>query len=175
MDVAAIMIRSTGVFLQTADFAARFQLVFKKRLDNGLLYLRDIPEDGETVHDLPILEEWKTAQALLKRFRAAASGFLNGEPARLGKVWIEQLPGHSATPWQMEEDEYAQGHIRTRTCIVPAPDAYTLSGLERLLLSTGVVNVVEHRVLHSEINLSSYPRVHLIIDVQRPEPAEAEE
>lgn len=168
------MIRSTGVFLQTADFAARYQLVFKKRLDQGLLYLRDIPEDEETAHDLPILEEWKTAQALLKRFRAASAAFLGGEPAKLGKVWLEQLPGHSATPWTLEEDEYAQAHIRTRTCIICAPDAFSFCGAAGLLLSPGIVNVVEHRVLCSEINLSSYPRVHLIVDVQRVEPAEEE-
>lgn len=169
------MIRSTGVFLQTADFAARYQLVYKKRLDQGLLYLRDIPEDGETAHDCPILDEWKTAKALLSRFRGAASGFLNGEPAKLGKVWLEQLPGHSATPWTLEEDDYAQSHIRTRTCIIPAPDAYSMSGLDRLLLSTGVVNVVEQRLLNCEINLSPYPRVHLIVDVQRPEQPETDE
>lgn len=169
------MIRSTGVFLQTADFGAFFQVRYKKQLDNGLLYLRDIPEDSDTAHDCPILDEWKTASAMLKRFRGLASAFLGGEPARLGKVWLEQLPGHSATPWTIEEDEYAQAHIRTRTCIVPSPDAYTLSGLDRVLLLNGVVHVVEHRILHSEINLSSYPRLHLIIDVQRPEQPETAE
>ena len=163
------MIQSTGVFLQTADFAARYQLVYRKRLDQGLLYLRDIPEDEETAHDCPILSEWKTAQALLKRFRAQAQVFLK-EPAKLGKVWIEQLPGESATPWIKEEDEYAQAHIRTRTCIIATPDNYSYSGAQPLVISPGVVNVVEHRVFCSEVNASPYPRVHLIIDVQRPEP-----
>lgn len=166
---------STGVFLQTADFAAFFQVRYKKQLNEGLLYLRDIPEDSDTAHDCPILGEWKTAQALLKRFRAAGAAFLGGEPAKLGKVWIEQLPGDSATPWRKEEDDYAQAHIRTRTCIIPAMDCYSFSGVQGLILSTGIVNVIEHRILNCEINLSAYPRVHLIVDVQRPEEPEADE
>lgn len=169
------MIRSTGVFLQTADFGAFFQVRYKKQLDNGLLYLRDIPEDSDTAHDCPILDEWKTASAMLKRFRGLASAFLNGEPARLGKVWLEQLPGGCGTPWEREEDEYAQAHVRTRTCIVPSMDCYSFCGAQGLMLSTGMVNIIEHRLLCSEINLSSYPRLHLIIDVQRPEPAETDE
>lgn len=165
------MITSTGVFLDTVEVTARFQLVYRKRLDNGLLFLRDIVEDEEVASDLPILGEWKSAKALLNRFKAKAAVFLKA-PAVLGKAWIEQLPANSATPWTMEEDDYAQAHVRTRTCLTQVPDCFSFSGPSPLLLATGVVNVVEHRVLCSEINMSSHPRAHLIVDVQRPEPDE---
>ena len=163
------MIRSTGIFLQTSDLTAYYVARYRKRLDQGLLYLRDENDD------LPILAEWKTARAFLARFKAAAPPFLNDQPAQLGKVWIEQLPGMSATPWTIEEDDYAQAHIRTRTPLIITPQSITLSGAEALVLAVGIVSVVEHRTLHSEINLSPYPRVHLIVDVKRPETDEADD
>lgn len=145
-----------------------FIVKYRERMQDGILYLRDLGEDGEAV-DKPILKEWKSARALLQRFKAASSPLLDGTPAELGKVWIETLPGCYGTPWTLFEDDYAQAHIRTRICLVAAPDAYSCSGLDRILLSPGIVNIVEHRVLHSEINLSVYPRTHLIIDFKRPE------
>lgn len=155
------MIQSTGVFLSAADLTAWYQVRYKKHLLEGILALRD-----ET-SDLPVLKEWKSAKAFLARFKAAAVHFLDGKPATLGKVWIEQLPGMCGTPWTIEEDDYAQAHIRCRIALIPAPDAWTLSGTDRAILAPGLVNVVEHRVLHSEINLSAYPRTHLIVDVVR--------
>lgn len=165
------MIRSTGVFLPTDQFTAFFVAKFRARLDQGLLYLRDVPDEDVFAEpkDLPILGEWKAARALLQRFKSAAAPLLEGKTAVLGKAWIEQLPGHCGTPWTLCEDDYAQNHIRTRTCLIPAPDAYSHSGADRVLLGVGVVNVVEHRILHSEINLSTYPRVHLIVDIRRPQ------
>lgn len=156
------MIRSTGVFLSTAEFTAFYVAKFRTRLDQGLLPLRD--EDG----DLPILKEWKTARALLARFRAAAAPFLDGHTATLGKVWIEQLPGECGTPWTIAEDDYAQAHIRTRTCLIPSPGAWSLSGGEQLMIPVGSVATVEHRALCSEVNFSPYPRTHLIVDVKKP-------
>jgi hypothetical protein len=158
------MIRSTGVFLQTADFAAFYQVKFRKEMQDGILRLRTADAD------LPILKEWKSAKNLLARFRAEAAQSFDGRRPELGKVWLEQLPGMCGTPWTIEEDDYAQAHIRTRVCIIPAPEAWSMSGLERVILATGIVNEIDHRNLCSEINLSAYPRVHLIVDVKRPEP-----
>lgn len=162
------MIRSTGVFLDTSAFTAFFVVKFKERMQDGLLYLRDIGEDGEAI-DLPILKEWKSARALLLRFKAAASPLLKDAQVELGKVWLESLPGNHGTPWVRYEDDYAQAHIRTRTALVATPDAFTFSGPDKVLLAAGVVNLVEHRVLHSEINPSIHTRTHLIVDVRRPE------
>lgn len=163
------MIRPTGVFMDTAQFTAYFVLKYRSQMQSGILDLRAI-RDAEP-EDMPILKEWKTARALLLRYASAAAAIFDGRRATLGRVWIETLPGFSATPWMIEEDDYAQTHVRTRTCLLPAPDAYSLSGLDRLLMVPGSVNVIEHRVLHSEINLSSYPRTHLIVDVKRPDDA----
>jgi len=145
-----------------------FVVKYEQRLKEGLLFLRDIGEDGEA-EDLPIMKEWKSARALLTRYKAQGSSFLGGAKCELGKVWIESLPGMHGTPWLLEEDDYAQSVVRTRICLVPSPDAYSHSAGDRVLLGVGVVNVVEHRTLHSETNLSTHSRVHLIVDVKRPE------
>ncbi len=168
------MIRTTGVFLDTRHLTASFVTKYHKSLSEGLLYLRDLTDEGEA-HDLPILEEWRSANNLLKRFRNAATAMLNGHKASLGKAWIESLPGGCGTPWLAEEDDYAQTHIRTRTALIVVPGALTYSGEFRELLGVGVVNFVEHRIFCSEVNPSAFSRVHLIVDVARPEAPDAAE
>lgn len=156
------------VFLDTAAFTAMWTVKYHERAQDGLLKLRDIGDDGEA-KDLPILKEWKSARALLARFKGAAASLMPGQPIHLGKAWLELLPGLHGTPWDREDDDYAQAHIRTRTCLIPAPDCYTHSGSERLVLGVGIVNVIEHRLMCSEVNLSTFPRLHLLVDVRRPE------
>ena len=163
------MIRSTGVFLDTSTFTAMFVVKYRDRMQDGILKLRDVAEGEDNAEDLPILREWRAARNLLSRFKTAAMPFLNGEPAELGKVWIETLPGMCGTPWTIEEDDYAQAHLRTRIALLVAPNAFSHSGGYRELLGVGVVNLVDHRTLCSEINLSTHPRTHLIIDVKAPE------
>lgn len=167
------MIRSTGVFLDTRNLTASFVTKYHKQLDQGLLHLRGLTDEGEP-HDLPILEEWRSADAFLKRFKNAASGFLGGQKAILGKAWIESLPGGCGTPWLLEDDDYAQAYVRTRVALIATPGAFTYSGDMRELLGIGVVNIVEHRILHSDTNPSTFSRVHLVVDVKRPEAPDEE-
>jgi hypothetical protein len=157
-------------FIDASEFTAYYRLKFRDRLRDGVLMLRDAdPEDvGLAVTDQPILEEWKAAKNLLGRYRSHARSLLKDASLDLGKAWVEMLPGGHGTPWSCQEDEYAQAHIRTRMCMIPAPDAYTYSGHHRVLLEVGVVNIVEHRILNSETNFSAFPRVHLVVDVERP-------
>ncbi len=156
------------VFLDTSAVMARYVLKYRDQANNGILNLRELDDEGEA-QDLPILREWRSAKALLSRFKGTATEMLKGQPVILGKAWIETLPGNHGTPWTIEEDEYAQAHIRTRTCLIPVPQTYTMSGEEKVSIGVGMVNVVEHRILHCEVNFSAYPRTHLIVDVRRPE------
>ena len=162
-----VVIRPIG-FLDTSAVMARYVLKYRDQANNGLLYLRDLDDEGEA-QDLPLLKEWRSAKALLNRYKATASEMMKGQTAVLGKAWIETLPGAHGTPWTIEEDEYAQVHIRTRTCLIPVPQTYTFSGEEKVTIGVGTVNIVEHRILHCEVNFSAYPRTHLIVDVRRPE------
>ena len=163
------MIRPIG-FIDLFAFTVSYGAKYKQHLRDGVLELRgaDVDDVLQPIVDRPILEEWKTAKNLLSRYRSHARNVFRNTTLELGKAWIEVLPGGQAVPWQQFEDDYAQDHIRTRTCMVPAPDAYTYSGLHREIIGVGVVNIVEHRILHSETNFSAFPRVHLIVDVERP-------
>lgn len=170
------MIQPIG-FIDLSVFTAHYLVKYKERMQDGILVLRghnpDDPLD-DVVVERQVLKEWKSARAALSRIQTGAGALLKTATPQLGKAWIEMLPGGHGTPWQQFEDDYAQDHIRTRTCMVPAPDCYSYSGFHRELLAVGVLNVVEHRILHSETNFSAYPRVHLVVDVKRPEP-DAEE
>ena len=148
--------------------SAMFTVKFRDRMKDGLLPLRDIGDDGEIV-DLPILKEYRSAKALLRRIEAEAQAFVKDQPVVLAKAWIETLPGLYGTPWEMHTSEYDNGHVRTRTCLIPVPLAFTCSGQAKVRLDVGVVNVVEHRILHCEVNYSEFPRTHLIVDVRRPD------
>jgi hypothetical protein len=159
------------VFMDTRFLTATFITRHMKQMDNGILKLRDFDEDGE-IEDTHILSDWQSARAFLKRFKATAQPMLKDEPVVLGKAWIESLPGPSGTPWEMHEDDYAQAHIRTRTALIVTPDCYSMSGPDKVQLGVGMVNVIEHRVMHSEVNFSTWSRVHLIVDIRRPEDAE---
>lgn len=161
------------VFVDLSLFTAHYLVKFKDRAQDGVLELRGFDLDG-VLEDRPVLKEWKSARGLLTRLRAhAGTALKTGEPVHLGRAWIEILPGGHGTPWLQHEDDYAQSVIRTRTCMVPTYDAFTYSGNFREILSVGVVNLVEHRILHSETNFSPYPRVHLIVDIVRPDGAES--
>lgn len=164
-------------FIDLSAFTASYTLKYKQHLRDGVIELRgaDVDDVLQPIVDRPILEEWKAARNLLNRYRSQARSMLKDTTLELGKAWIEQLPGGQAVPWQQFEDDYAQDHIRTRTCMIPAPDCFTYSGHARDIVGVGVINIVEHRILHSETNFSAFPRVHLVVDVQRPVHADQEQ
>lgn len=162
-------------FIETAQLTAYFLLKYKDRLRNGVLELRgeDATDVLAGIVDRPILQEWKTARSFLHRMQQKAQTVFN-KPVDLGKAWIEVLPGNSAVPWALYEDDYAQAVVRTRTGLIHAPDCFTFSGHFREAIGTGVVNLVEHRVLHSETNFSEFPRTHLVVDFFKPDADEVE-
>lgn len=158
-------------FLDTSNFTALFVVKYRERMAEGLLPLRAIKEGDEEASDLPILKEWKAARALLSRIRTGAAPFLGGQAATLGKAWVETLPPGAHTPWTKEEGEYADSFLRTRTCLVPAPGAWSYAGGSGLCLPVGSLHLVDPRSLASEINVGEHARTHLIVDIRRPEPA----
>lgn len=155
-------------FLDTSVFTAMYVMKHAKLTDNGILKLRDFKDDETETSDLPILREWKSARAVLARIRASAAPFFEGQTPILGRAWIEVLPPESGTPWAIEVDDYADAHRRTRTCLIPNPGAISYSGGAAANLLVGMVNLIDHRALCSEINGGEHPRVHLIVDIKVP-------
>lgn len=161
-------------FIDTSQFTAMFLLgkTQKARTEDGILRLRDLKDGEVDASDLPIMKEWGSARALLSRLRAAAASFFDGKTPELGRAWVEVLPPGIGTPWESETGDYADQHVRTRTCLVPGSGAISYSGASYASLSVGVVNQIDHRSLCSEVNLGDYARVHLVVDVRVPDPLE---
>lgn len=164
-------IQPTG-FLDTSAFTAMFIVKYKDRLEGNVLPLRSVRDGDADPSDLPILKEWKTARALLSRIRTGAAPSFGGITPTLGRAWVEVLPPHTGTPWEREVGEDADAYVRIRTCLVPCPLAYSYSGTAAGVLSVGVANIVEHRALCSEANFGDHARIHLVVDVMRPDAPE---
>lgn len=161
------MIQNIG-FIDTSVFTATFVLKHKAKLLEGVLALRTIKSDDADASDTAIMADWKSGRALLTRLRVGAAPYFDGKTPTLGRAWIEHLPPRTATPWLIEDDDYADAHVRTRTCLIQSPSAASFCGVQNANLLVGIVTALDMRQLCSEANFSDYPRTHLVVDVKRP-------
>ena len=144
-------------FLDTSAMMAMYVVKYAKSVDNGILSLRDFKDDESDPTDLAVLREWKSARALLARIRASAAPFFDGTTPSLGCAFIEVLPPQAGTQWTILQDDYAEAHRRTRTCLIGGPGAMSYSGPAAANLLPGMVNLVDHRTLCSETNTGDFP------------------
>lgn len=117
----------------------------------------------------PIMTEWKTSKSLLTRVAAAAATFNKGETPDLGKAMIVKLEPGGVVDWHIDEGAYAEAHLRLHLCLVPSPGAYLYSGGEQCTPPVGQLTFVNNRVLHGAVNFGPVSRVHLIVDVRKPD------
>lgn len=164
------MIQGLG-FIDTSVFTANYLLRHKEKVDGGILRLRDLKDEDVEASDLAVLREWKSARALLTRLRVVAAPFFDGVTPELGRAWIEVLPPMSGTLWDAEIGDYAAAHHRTRTCLIPSPGAVSCSGMASSMLVVGMVNLIDHQLMCSEVNHGEHARVHLVCDLKAPESA----
>lgn len=164
-------IRPIG-FVDTSNFTARYVLKHKAKVEEGILPLRDFKGEDVDPTDRAILQDWPSARALLSRLRAGAAPHFGGHTPELGRVWLEVVPPMSGTPWASESGDYADAHVRTRTCLIPCPGAMSFCGTSSANLLVGMVNLIDHHALCSEINAGDHPRVHLVADFKIPETPE---
>ena len=115
------------------------------------------------------LREWKSGRALLSRIKAGAAPFFDGKSAELGDAAVLAVKPGAWIDWHADEGEYAESHLRLHLCIVPSPGAYVFCGIENAILPVGQIVFVNHRVLHSEINVGDYTTYKLVVDVKRPD------
>ena len=156
-------------FVETAQATARWAIKYHQQAVDGALWLRREGDDGE-IADHPILQEWRSAKALLTRIRNAAAPFFANQAPRLGRAWVEVLGPLAGTAWTCEAGEYADSHLRTRICLIPSPGAVSLAGGASAALQVGWAHVYDPRLLASEVNFGEHARVHLVVDVRRPDP-----
>ena len=133
--------------------------------DGDVQTLHLLDEDGE---NLPILngeKGWKGASTFLKRLSNDAAPFMGGLPADLGAVWIDRLRPNGKTPWtQIDDPDWLQFRI----ALFSPPGAWFYVGGEALVLGVGTINYINTAALHSRVNFSNAPCVHLVANVRRP-------
>lgn len=119
--------------------------------------------------DTPLLAEWKSAQGLLNRVRNACANAIGGQSVTLGKAMLVALKAGGHVDWHVDEGEYAERHDRLHLAIATNPAARLLSGLESINLPVGHMAWMNNRILHGALNLGDWPRIHLIVDVRKPD------
>lgn len=163
-----VTIQSIG-FVDTSLLTAWFTLRMRKdHMHEGVIELRSLRDDQLEPEDCEVLKGWKSARAMLSRIRAGAAPFFSGVAPTLGRAWIETLAPGEGTPWYAETGDYAEQYLRTRTCLIPAPGAATHCGSLTASLNVGIITLVDHRLLCSEVNHGDHERVHLVVDVKPP-------
>lgn len=128
-------------------------------------WFEDIPQV-----DYPILKEWKSARALLARIKDAVQPLFPNSSIVLGKAMIVRLKVGGYVDWHVDEGDYAKVHDRAHLCLLPSPGAFLYSGGETAQPAVGMLTYMNNRVPHSALNMGPVPRVHLIVDVRKPDP-----
>ena len=153
-------------FIDTWAFSAALFARHKDRFTGDHLAMLPLRSQGGP---LPILSEWKSAKALLSKVRNAAAPLLGGKAGVLGEAALVRLAPGGYMEWTCETSEYALAHHRLHLCVVPAPGCCVLSGGESGVLPVGMLTYVNRSVLHSAVNFSDTPCIHLIVDVRAPD------
>lgn len=119
--------------------------------------------------DYPILKDWKSARAILARIKDAVQPLFPGRNIVLGKAMIVRLKVGGFVDWHVDEGEYAMKHDRAHLCLLPSPGAWLYSGGEVAQPPVGQVTYFNNHAPHSALNMGPVARVHLIVDIRKPD------
>lgn len=123
----------------------------------------DVPHE-----DQHLLEKWPSARRVLDVI-AAGHVARTGSPAVLGKAMVVKLRVGGTIDWHVDEGAYAEVHDRFHLALTPAPGARLLSGGDSVTLTPGTLVWLNNRALHSAINMGPTERIHLIVDIRKPQ------
>lgn len=118
--------------------------------------------------DTQLLEEWPSARHVLEKIAASHTGRTQ-KPCFFGKAMVVALKPGGHVDWHVDEGPYAEAHMRFHICLVPSPFSFIYSGAMMAALPVGQLTFVDNRAKHAAINLGSVDRIHLIVDIRRPE------
>ena len=118
--------------------------------------------------DYPLLGGWPSAQKLLSDIASKISTHIGVDDLRIGKVYLESLRPGGIIGWQVDETPYAKRQARFRLLCGPCAGGTWFAGGDSLLPGVGNLTFVNHRTLHSAINLGPVPQISLVIDATRP-------
>lgn len=151
-----------------ATLALKYAKHFAQEIEGGVekIILRDVKDD--IAADTPLLSEWVSARDFLDRLCLAVNAHLGAGGLDLGRITIESLDPGAAVQWCAEQGEYSDNHLRFVVGLLPCAGAWTYCNGEAALLGAGNVAYLNHRALHSEVNLGAVPRVRMVVDFRKP-------
>lgn len=129
------------------------------------LWLRQDREDVE--RDKP----WKTAAGFLTRLRNEAAPLFGNRAPAYGDVAVRSISPGGRIDWHADPAPVHRLHI----CLNPSPGAFLFSGGMSICPAVGNLLLVEHRVLHSAINLGPCPYVELVAELVSPDQGEQDD
>jgi hypothetical protein len=150
-----VSLRSLG-FIDTSMMTANLLVRHRESFMGGSIVLRDAEGDR------PVLEKFKSAKNLLNRIKRLVGG---DSDCLIRRAEIVSLPPGGFTPWQEEKSVETEQMVRVHVCLVPSPAAWLYCGGDAMVAPVGQLVLLNHRMLHSEINLGMNDRIHLVVDV----------
>lgn len=130
---------------------------------NLILRHKALTEKPEVHLTEEILKPWPSARSVLAKIKQVTAR--DGTPSKIGAAWLETLQPGEWIDWRVDPDE---DHDRFHVCLVPSLGAFFFAGDARVEMAVGWLNWINHRVLHSAVNLGSNPRCHLVVDIKKP-------
>lgn len=130
---------------------------------NQKSWYEDVPHS-----DCEILDKWPSARQVLEKIIESHRRRAGMDPV-LGKAMVVSLKAGGHVDWHVDKGAYAEAHDRFHVCLVPSAGAMMYSGGLGGSLPVGQLTWINNRILHSAINVGSNPRIHLIVDIRKPE------
>jgi hypothetical protein len=121
------------------------------------------PRDGE-------IAKWVAMTSFLGRLKREAEKLVG--PIDLGCVFLEMLDPGAAIATEAESGAYIERYTRVHVALRTNPATLMVSGAEASSPAPGWVTAVNVRVPCYAVNMGQHPRVHLVVDFKKKEPAD---
>lgn len=167
-------------FLDVSRLAASYLLFASKEAADSrdqhhhgvrTLWLRQEGEDaGILTRDKP----WKAGRAFLTKIRNETAPMFGGVAPVLGDVCLRSIVPGGRIDWHADHGEERSRIRQLHLCLIPSPGAWVYCGGEALVLNVGGATLVNHMVLHSEINMGPCTMTKAVVELIPPEPTDAD-
>jgi len=167
------MIRPLG-FLDVARLSGSFTMIFAKDMvdsrdvvDHDVRHFWLRHEGRDVENDKP----WKAAKGFLTRLRNEAAPLFGNRAPSFGDVFVRSIAPGGRIDWHTDPAPVHRVHI----CLNPSPGGFLFSGGMSICPAVGNLLLVEHRILHSAINLGPCPLVELVTELVSPDQGETDD
>jgi hypothetical protein len=115
-------------------------------------------------------KKWVAMTNFLGRLKREAEKLVG--PIDLGLVFLEMLDAGTAVVMGAGSGAYIERYTRVHVALRTNPAALMVSGSEASSPAPGWVTAVNVRVPCYAVNMGQHPRVHLVVDFKKKEPAD---